>query len=325
MRRTLLFLPFLAFIVTTHYLPLTNSVFAQAQNPPNTLSQNALSISPFIFEESLEKGQTKTYQIQVRNLSNTPLPITLSINDFIPVDNEGHVRFLQEGEVNADRYSLSTWITITKQPEFVLPPLGKTALEFQISVPIQAEAGTHYGGLLFGFEDSIQNITGTKVKQKLGALVIATIGKAIEKGEITQFSVSPSVKNPNILEFSTIIKNTSNTRIIPKGEVEIRNWYGKLIGISYINKDGSLILPNSERNFVTTIAKPNFFGYYRAEAWVQYGNPPAELRKRINFWIYSKTTLVNLSIGLLILIPFLIIGLKRYNRWIISKAKLTHI
>lgn len=313
------------FFILLTFLPIS----AKAQNKQNSqenakpyLSQNALSIAPFIIEESMEKGQTIEREIEISNIGDVPLPLSLSINDFIPVDKEGHVRFLTEEEKKDDRFSLSHWITITEQPEFNIKAYSKTKVKFKITAPVSAEPGTHYGGLLFGYEPTIQNIPGTKVKQKLGALVIITLGKAKEQGEISGFLVNQDWKFKSILEFSTIFKNTGRSRVIPKGEIEIRNWYGKVISSSHINADGSIVLPETERNFVTKLEKPFLLGYYTAESYVQFGNPKQEKRAKMSFWVLPAKPIISILAFISLFTLSLYFGLKRYNRWLIKKVGL---
>ena len=313
------------FVILLTLLPIS----AEAQNKQSSeenakpyLSQNSLSIAPFIIEESMEKGQTLEKEIDISNIGDIPLPLSLSVNDFIPVDREGHVRFLSEEEKANDKFSLSHWITITEQPSYTIKPFGQTKVKFKITAPVSAEPGTHYGGLLFGYEPKIQNIPGSKVKQKLGALVIITLGKAKEEGQISGFLVNQDWKEKSILEFSTIFKNSGRSRVIPKGEIEIRNWYGKLISNSQINKDGSIVLPETERNFVTKLEKPFLLGYYTAESYIQFGNPNQEKRAKIGFWVLPLQPILSLVSFLIIFTLSLYFGLKRYNRWLLKKAGL---
>lgn len=284
------------------------------------LSQDALSISPFIIEEQMEKGQTIERKIEIRNISNKPLPITMSINDFVPAGTKGQVRFLDTNEQSDEKFSLTSWINVTEQPKFIIPPLGLTTVKFSITAPIGAEPGTHYGGLLFSYNDQTIVPGGSKVTQKLGALVIINLGKADEQGKITNFEVNKDWQTAKDLEFNFIFQNTGKTRLIPKGEIDIRNIFGKSIGHAYINRDGNMVLPRGERNFVTKLEKPFLFGYYTADGWVQFGNPLKEERVSMHFWFFP-TRLIGILIGVLaLLIPLIIFVIKRYNKRLLKKA-----
>lgn len=283
---------------------------------PNTLSEGSLAISPFLIDAVVKPGESQTQSITVSNVTNAPLPIALSINDFVPSGEHGSVRFLESNEQSNPTFSLASWITITTQPEFTIPPKGETKVEFTITVPAEAEPGTHYGGLLFSARGTEAPITGTTIIRKLGALVLVATGKTKLSGKIEQFNTSKSFYTSPNLAFASVFNNTGNVHLAPKGQIAIRNVFGRVIGESYPNKDGQFVLPHTARGFASTFSRSWLFGRYSAELTYSFGNPRLEAKAVAHFWVFP---LVPLATGLAILLLLFVIILG-YNRWIRQRA-----
>src|SRR3989344_5006684 len=114
-----------------------------AQN--QSLDFSGLAISPFLIERELEPGSSLKEKIVLTNTSAQAISYDISINDFVPDEKTGQAKFLPTGE-NADaKYSLSSWIAVTGQPNFALKPSETTEITFEINPPKDAELGSHYG------------------------------------------------------------------------------------------------------------------------------------------------------------------------------------
>lgn len=286
----------------------------------DTLSEGSLAISPFLIDTQIQPGQSQEHTITVFNVTNSPLPITVSINDFVPSGEHGSVRFLDTGQQSHSSFSLASWITITRQPEFVVEPQGQTTIALTLRVPVDAEPGTHYGGLLFSTRDTAASTANTTVVRKVGALLLVATGKTDPAGNIQHFTSDKQWYTTPAVAFASTFVNTGNVHLSPKGQVEIRNMFGRLIGESYMNENAQFVLPHNSRVFEGVFQKPWLFGRYSAKLTFWYGNPKLEAQKIIHFWVIPVGAMVwygGLGIAALLLGYF---SLKRYNKWVIHKG-----
>jgi hypothetical protein len=306
----------LRLLAYTSVLLLSLALPAQAQES-SVLSEGSLAISPFLIEANVAPGESYTDSITVFNVTDAPLPIAISVNDFVPSGERGSVRFLEVGQMSHPSFSLASWISITDQPTFTIPPKGETKVAFRVSVPLDAEPGSHYGGLLFSAANSSLDATGTKVIKKVGALILVATGKTNPSGEITHFSSDKQFyTSPDIL-FQSSFSNTGNVHVAPKGQIAVRNSFGRLVGESHQNKDSQLVLPGQTRGFEGTFNKGWMFGRYTAELTYFYGNPKLEARERVAFWVLPVKPL-SMGAGILLLLVLLV---RLYNHLVIRRNK----
>lgn len=299
-------------------LSIAPPLSTKSQNT-GTLSEGSLAISPFIIETTLAPGQTQNNSITIFNLSDNELPIAISINDFVPSGEHGSVRFLETGEASHPSFSLASWIIITTQPDFTIPPKGQTNVEFSITVPSDAEPGTHYGGLLFSAREAKEAAANITVVKKVGAIILVGAGNTNASGSIKQFRTSKKIYTVTPIQFGSTFKNTGNVHVQPKGQIAIRNLFGKTIGEAHINESAQFVLPGSTRTFESLFNNPWLIGRYTAELIMYYGNPKLEARSVIYFWVIPIKQLGTYGGLLVLVVSACYIAIKRYNKWIISK------
>lgn len=288
---------------------------AYAANPP-TLSEGSLAISPFLIETKVAPGKEHADSITVFNVTDDPLPITISINDFVP-SGDGSVRFLDTTELAHPSFSLASWITITDQPTFTIPPRGETKVTFTISVPVDAEPGTHYGGLLFSTTEKKLDAAGSTIVKKIGALILVATGKTNASGSIKQFSSSKKFYTNPKITLTSSFTNTGNIHVSPKGQIAMRNMFGKLVGESYANENAQFVLPGQTRKFESGLQKSWMFGRYTATLTYYFGNPKLEANSTLTFWVFP---LKKVGFSLLLLL-ILYATIKFYKAWIIEQSR----
>lgn len=282
---------------------------------------SGLTVSPFLIEDSFEKGKSKTFEVEIANNGEFPVMLNMSINDFEPTGTKGQIQFLPTGKNTDPRISLVPWIEITEQPNWNLAGFSKTKVKFKITPPTQAEPGTHYAGMLFGIQTP-DNPNGSTVVQKLSTLIIAKLGKPKESGSVKGLKVTKIGKDQRLLDFVLAFTNTGNVHLKPKGEIEIKNWLGKTVGFAYINKDAQIVLPKTERELQTTFESKPLFGYYTLEGWIKYGDDKTEERFSQKIWILPTGLLLRYLSLMGIIIITLYFGIKKYNKYLLRKANL---
>ncbi len=297
-----------------------NQTFVQAQAQQNQqLQVQGLAITPFLIETRVEAGKSREHKVTLTNTTDQPLPIEISINDFVPNNTTGQAKFLDVGEEANPAYSLSGWIKIVKQPSFTIPPQQQTEVIFTITPPLDAAPGTHYGGLLFSYRVQSSRGDTIVVTQKVGVLVLARLGQANEQGAITGLLAEHAGLGDNF-RFLLTLYNSGNAHLKPKGEIYLTNLLGRQVASVPVNRDAQIVLPESQRIF-ESMWKPGWrLGRYTATAVLYFGNPKLEARDSIVVWIVPwQRVLLVLAIALA-----LAYALRRllsiYNRRIVSKA-----
>ncbi len=296
-------------------------VQAQAQSEQQSLQIEGLAINPFLIEVDAGPGQTVTKQINLANTTDRPLSFVASINDFVPNGTTGQPMFLGTNEDADAKYSLGSWISITKQPQFTIPPNGETTVEFAITIPNDAEPGTHYGGILFGRPAMDLQNTGSAVQHKAGAIVIVKLGQSQEQIAIDEFISNKRVYNDASINFKTILHNPGNVHSKPKGEITIKNIFGKQVAQIPVNRDASIVLPATSREFFSEWQPRWAIGRYSADEIIYYGSPKLELHAKTVFWVLPLKLLVNTFFLVVILAIILYRGLRAYNKYIINRSR----
>lgn len=281
------------------------------------LDQGSLGISPFLVEAVVAPGGTYEAAIEVFNNTALPLPIAVSINDFVPSGEHGSVRFLDAGQVSHPSFSLASWINITGQPEFIIPAHDKTTVVFTVTAPVDAEPGTHYGGLLFSAREATPGSSGTVVVKKVGALFLIKTGSANASGNIAGFTSQKRLYADSVVKFNTIFENTGNVHVQPKGQITVRNIFGKEVGEAYVNENAQFVLPQTTRKFASSFLRRWLFGRYTADLTVWYGSPKLEAHAHVTFWVVPVKKLGIYIGAFVLLLAACYIGITRYNAWLI--------
>ncbi len=291
-----------------------------AQSTGQSLQIQGLGIDPFLIEVNMAPGDSIRRSITLTNTTNEPLTFSASINDFIPNGNTGQPLFLKADEQSDPKFSISRWITVTQQPQFTIAPQEKTDIEFVINVPFNAEPGTHYGGILFGQQLGSIAGSGSVVQHKGGAIILVRLGNSDEKVVIENFKPSKDIYQSGPIDFSITLNNVGNVHSRAKGDIAIRNIWGRQVTEVPVNPDALIILPQSNRDFISQWQNKLGFGRYTAEAVLYYGSPKLELRAQTSFWIIPIRELILGVIITLILGIIGYIGIRRYNRYIINRS-----
>jgi uncharacterized repeat protein (TIGR01451 family) len=298
------------------------SVTAQSTSASTSgLEVQGLSIDPFLIEIDAAPGDVITRTITLTNTTNEPLNFIASLNDFVPNGTTGQPLFLGANQDADPKFSLSRWISITKQPQFTIPPLGNTEVEFTISIPVDVEPGTHYGGILFGRPSGALDATGSAVQVKAGSIILVKLGRSEERIQIEQFVANKKVYWSGTVNFKTILSNLGNVHAKPKGEITLKNIVGGQSIQLPVNRDANIVLPDSKREFAAQWLPKFVFGRYVAEEVIYYGNPKLELRATTVIWVVPLKQLAIVIVAVVVLFIILRSVVRRYNRMIIRRAR----
>ncbi len=289
------------------------------------LKSQALTVSPVIIELQGDPGETLTGQVTVLNDETEKRTFTSSVEEVSAEDETGDPQFSETGS------DISTWVSVADS--VTLGPGESQVLDYTIAIPQNAVAGGHFGAILF----SADNPAGTEsvtVSAKVGALVFLTVsGQITESGSIISSGLSNGRATMSHLPASILwrFENTGNDRVVPVGNVIVKNWFGNTKATLDANVDDGSVLPSNVRRFDTSwdpganLNEPvNFFGAvgreltdfafgrYTADTTVIFGDTNQTAQSSFSFFIFPWHLL--LSVLVLIIIVFYFVWMARGGR-----------
>lgn len=293
---------------------------------------HALTASPVKVEVTADAGQTVTGEIELINEQNTQKTLFTSFENFEPAGDTGSPRFIGAED------GLATWMQT--QNTLILQPEQKIVVPYTITIPKDAEPGGYFAAIFFGEQDPATQKAGeVSIGGKLGILILLRVsGDIVESAGLTEYTAHSGNRLFSTLpiSFSYRFSNNGGDRVVPLGDIVVKNTFGGTAIKLAANKNEGSVLPNSTRKFeavwgqVTnatstdsfwTIAKEqlfNFhFGLYSAHIKVIYG-ATNQVATDVYRFIIIPWQFLSLALLACIGIYF---GLKKYNAWIISKNK----
>ncbi len=286
------------------------------------LGGQGLEISPPFIELSVNPGQSVTFDIHLRNITKDTLVTKASVDDFVAAGEDGRPRLLLGEDTEPSPFSFKTWIKAL--PDMTLLSQEAKVTKVTLDVPQDASPGGHYGVVRFSALPPELEGSGVSLSASLGALVLVNVsGNVNTKASMEEFFVTQNGKKQGWFESGPVsfverIKNEGNVHFKPIGTVRVTDTFGNEVKVLSVNEKGGNVLPGSIRRFEQELNQESLFGFYRAEANLQYGGK--SLHSNLSFWIIPYKSLT-IGLGVLILAIILsITGLKRYNRYIIAKA-----
>lgn len=319
-----------AFVITS--IGITSTQPAAAQVIQGGTGQ-ALEIGPPVLNLSGNPGQVVTANINIRDIAATNLLVKSQINDFIANGEDGTPKILL-GENETSAFSFKSWLT--PLPQMTLKPQEVRTIKITITIPQNAAPGGYYGIIRFTGTPPELEGTGVSLSASLGSLVFLTVnGHAKEGMSIEEFvatkdgETAGSIFESAPVVFKERLKNSGNIHEKPTGLVTIKDMFGNTIVTLGVNQPVKDILPDSTRNFLSSLDSSNIgnkllFGRYTAELSVQYGTDPKNqktITSTITFWVIPYTLILAIVGGLVAAFFTLRFLIRRYNRHIITKSK----
>ena len=299
----------------------------------------ALTISPAKLEITGDPGTTINSEFE---LFNEQLDSKILYSSFSNFDSDGETG---APHFTASDTGLASWIKTDSS--ISLASNEKRTINFSVTIPKDAEPGGHFAAIFWGTQSPESQDGGqVSIGGKLGILVLLRVSGYVKEGsDLLGFGAKNNQKIFSTLPISLEyrINNSGGDRIIPTGQVIIRNLKLWNTATLLANKKIGSVLPGSVRKFEVvwgnnqlendkkvsnsgflTSAMYQLFnfhlGWYSAELSVVIAQDNEPIKKSFSFFVIPWQLL---SIILLLFILFGglgTVGLKRYNRWIIKKA-----
>ncbi len=339
-----LFLPIVLLGLAT-FLFLHTKSFAQN-------SGYDVTVSPVFFDLSANPGSTVADKIRIRNNTNSPIPIKLTVEK-ITGDLNGNLTL----KPNANDSSLS-WVKF-QSDKVTLTPLDWTDVPFTIEIPNDAAYGYYYAITFTQDNSSPLARNGAVVT---GAAAVPILLDVIKEGakadaKILQFSTGSYINEYLPVDFTVKVENIGNIHIKPHGNIFISGGGNKDLAVLDVNDTLGNIIPDSARVFTASWAdgfivrepvvedgqvkkdkngnpeeKLTFnwdkltslrIGKYDANLLMVFDNGKRDvpLEASVSFWVFPYKIIGGLILGLIALVFLIRFGLKRYiNRELKKRA-----
>lgn len=293
----------------------------------------ALEIAPPVLSLTANPGDTINTQIQLRDVSTSPLIVSSAINDFAAKGESGEPK-IDVDNTETSPYSIKAWVKAF--PQLNMKSQETQKLPVVINVPKNAAPGGYWGVVRFTASPPGIDGQGVSLAASLGSLVFIRVnGDAKESMSIEQFYASePGKDTPATLfestplDFVLRIKNSGTVHEQPVSQVLIKDMFGKDVGAVNLNLDGKNVLPGSIRKFSAPLDKGTLgtralFGKYTAEITSTYGSGTNKqtVVQKIDFWVIPYRLIVLVIAGLVLLFFILRAVIRNYNRRITRRAR----
>ncbi|MFH1207746.1 MAG: hypothetical protein V1668_04035 [Patescibacteria group bacterium] len=302
----------------------------------------AITLIPPMLEFGLIKGEPTKTSIKIFNETTAPVELYTEVKNFTASGDSGQPAF---DFTDAEQVGFSTWVTVQKGP-ITVNPGARFEVPVTINTPTDADPGGHYAAVFFTTSPPADG--QVRIASKIGTLLLAQVsGDVKESGSISEFDSFSAQKGFNRLpvKFYTIFKNTGNIHLRPTGSIAITNMFGKEQAKLAFNSANGATLPSSSRRYETTWEKMSVnesTGNAWSGFWQEYANERTNFaigrftakvsvtagsansvadNAQMTFWVFPWHILLVWFVVLVLVVLALIMGIKKYNQWIVKKSQ----
>lgn len=315
----------------------------------------ALTISPVKMEISGDPGQTLHGQIELFNEQDETKTFYSSAQNFEARGESGTPYFLPE-----TNKGLASWIKVQENVVLKAGERKAIPFTIQIPQGIEA-GGYFAAIFWGTSPPQAQSGGQVAIGGRLGMLILLSVtGETKQGGGLLDFKIDGNSRVLSSLPITFVYRfsNDGSERIKPVGELKIKNLFGFTAATLDANSQNGNVLPKSIRKFSvvwfgksqnTSVvitpskekaeeSKQGFFtavknqwhnfalGPYKAELNLSYGKlseSEATQKAEASYRFFViPWQLLSIIIVILAVVGFLgVLGIKKYNRWIIKKAR----
>lgn len=291
--------------IATVLLAISQSSIASAA------TANSLKVSPIRTDTQVLPGASKKIQITVSNITNTPITVHPSINDFVAGDERGTPALILDESQFAPSHSLKRFIS--PLADLAIPAGQSKVLDVVVTVPSTAQAGGYYGAIRFMPTDGD---TGGQVNlsPSVASLILVTVpGDIIQKLQLTDFNIQQhgitgsTFGTPDNLTTKVRFENKGNVQVGPFGKLSVTQGGKVVYAVDFNNKDQrDMVLPDSARIWDVPLKDIGKFGNYKVTATFTYGDKNETVEATQSFWVIPPSYIIGAIIALVILIGLVI-------------------
>ena len=261
-------------------------------------------LSPPFADIEIINNEDKEFELEIGNDGEADLVFELSVVDFGSLDESGGVAFLTVNPDKGERkYALASWISLEKS-EVVVAAKSKEIVKITILNKESLLPGGHYGAVLATLRNEEKSL-GDKVgvNQSLASLLYVQ-KSGNEKRNLVLRNIywrNPTLKLLDEVELR--FENNGNTHLVPRGKVEIKNIFNKVVAKGIINEASAKILPESFRKMIVEI---NYFqkwkwpGKYLIEIDYRFDGRETFSKYQNSFYYVGGEGIIFLFLGLIL-------------------------
>jgi hypothetical protein len=265
-----------------------------------------LKISPVIINIDLSPGKTTSQEATIENMSNTPLPLTANLTDFITSGEEGGYTF-----TDSKQNPLLQWISLD-QNNFILGPKEKKKIFITIKTPQTIPMGGYYGVLFF--EPVLLNTpnASTQISSKVGMLMLANIGvpdPKARRADILTFTPE-QISQDGSVPFVLRVKNIALNFFTAKPILTVTPLFSVHPDVKPVYLEEKILFPGKIRRWTQDNTIQNLSpNIYKAHLVVAAGNGQSETQDK--YFIVFPYMPALIIFAAIIIIVFLLMKRKR--------------
>ncbi len=276
----------------------------------DNLAVQSMEVSPPSQEIKGSAGSQITVKAKLRNKSFNSINIKVRIEDFAASGQEGQVAL-----VDRDSESLKSWSLLSTE-YLSLKPNEQKEVTAMINIP-SGLVGGQYGAFVFSVVGSEPQAGEAALAQEVASLFLIKLA-----GETNENLVLTDFKIPRFLEGGPVpmeikFKNSGNVHSKPFGLINVKNIFGKTVK-DVVVKGETNILPGATRVVRASLDKKYLFGYYTAEALMNYGPKNESLSSTVSFYVVPVRMIL---VVLLIVFIFIKIRKRLAKAWKVLVSK----
>ncbi len=236
-----------------------------AQQASDTVS---LGISPQVLDVTANPGETLTNTFRLTNASQETVEVEAIAKNFVPRGEDGAVDLT----IDDTSFSLADWIESTPSSATMGSSMTQD-FEISISVPSDAEPGSHFGSIVFATKPPEQPGASALISQEIAPVILVRIaGDTVEAADIAEFKAEKSLyTTEDAVTFLSRIENTGNVHFKPTAKIVVENMFGSQVAELEVERRN--VLPASVRQLKTEWVPEGLkIGRYTATLSVVYGD-----------------------------------------------------
>jgi hypothetical protein len=224
-----------------------------------------LTIQPVKVFYTLNPGDIAEDEIILSNPNDEPVFVTTSVEDFVPDPGTSSIKFVGRAEGVT---TVRDWIK-QEFTDFRLEGKAQKKMPFKITVPKNAEPGSHFGILFFKAVPLDSDKGQLNIGTRVGVLAFVTVpGDFLQKGKLHGVT-GPTFVQKGPVSFTIDFENTGTVHYEPRGTITITNFGAK---VAEIPVQGNIVLPTGRRNILVNWSTSKLlFGFYKAQVEIKDG------------------------------------------------------
>lgn len=282
--------------------------------PAQAWAVQGIGLSPALKEVSIGKDETSvSFDISVANTTEQRADLKLRVLDFGALDDSGGIAFVGRTAQESATRGLREWMELDEDT-LTLNSGESRDVKVTIENRDTLSPGGHYGAVVVSAANPGSGSDSVAVLPAASTLVLL---KKTD-GENYSLKLDELKANSSLINLpksaTMTFRNEGNTHVVPRGVVELKNPFGKLVARGTINETSSFVLPDSSRRLTVEMmsySQPWLPGRYRLETtWRYDGTDKAETVVYHKFFI-GKMILVVIFMLCTIFVLFMYVQARR--------------